>query len=89
MSEAYRPFFEGGRPLTPSDKRLWKIKHEPRMYEYRVPMPAPVVIQEEKPVEVNITAGGLLLLAFLELLKNLSNPEESGIEGQELETPQS
>ena len=43
----------------------------------------------QRPVEVNITAGGLLLLAVLELLKCLSNPEGSGIEGQEIETPQS
>jgi hypothetical protein len=43
----------------------------------------------QRPVEINITAGGLLMLAVVELLKNLSNPEGSGIEGQELETPQS
>ena len=73
MNEAYRP-------VLPHEKRLWKIKHEPRMYEYRVPMPGPLVAQE-KPVEVNITAGGLLMLAFLELLNCLSNSEGSGIEG--------
>jgi len=81
MNEAYRP-------VLPHEKRLWKIKHEPRMYEYRVPMPGPLVAQE-KPVEVNITAGGLLMLAFLELLNCLSNSEGSGIEGLEIETPQS
>jgi hypothetical protein len=36
----------------------------------------------QRPVEVNISAGGLLLLAFLELLNCLSNSEESGIEGE-------
>jgi hypothetical protein len=44
---------------------------------------------QQPPAEVNITAGGLLMLALLGLLKCLSNPEGSGIEGQELETPQS
>jgi hypothetical protein len=75
MNEAYRP-------VLPHEKRLWKIKHEPRMYEYRVPMPAQIAVQE-KPVEVNITAGGLMILAFLELLNCLSNSEGSGIERQE------
>jgi hypothetical protein len=73
MNEAYRPIFA-------HDKRLWKLRHEPRMYEYRVPMPAPNVVQE-KPLEVKVTAGGLLMLALLELLNCLSNSEGSGIEG--------
>jgi hypothetical protein len=81
MNEAYRP-------VLPHEKRMWKIKHEPRLLEYRVPLPAQVEAAQ-RPVEINISAGGLLMLAVLELLKNLSNPEGSGIEGQELETPQS
>jgi hypothetical protein len=76
MNEAYRP-------VLPHEKRLWKIRYEPRMYEYRKfdflePKQEAVV---QRPVEVNISAGGLLLLAFLELLKNLSNPDGSSIEG--------
>jgi hypothetical protein len=44
--------------------------------------------KQEQPV-VNITAGGILLFAFLELLNCLSNNAGSGIEGLEIETPQS
>ena len=58
------------------------------MYEYRVPMPSDVQ-RQERPVEVNVTAGGLLMLAFLELLNCLSNNAGLGIEGLEIETPQS
>jgi len=47
------------------------------------------MVTQERPVEVNITAGGLLMLAFLELLNCLSTSEGSGIEGLEIETPQS
>jgi hypothetical protein len=78
MNEAYRP-------VLPHEKRMWKIRNEPKMYEHMKldflePKQEAVA---QRPVEVNISAGGLLLLVFLELLKNLSNPEGSGIEGQE------
>ena len=44
---------------------------------------------QERPAVINVTAGGILMLAILELLNCLSNPEGSGIEGLEIETPQS
>jgi hypothetical protein len=79
----------GYRPVLPHEKRLWKARFEPQIYEYHSYNRAQDEAQE-KPVVVNITAGGILLLAFLELLNSLSNPEESGIEGkEEIETPQS
>ena len=37
----------------------------------------------QRPVEVNISAGGILLLALLGMLNYLSNPEGSDIQGQE------
>jgi hypothetical protein len=83
MNEAYRP-------VLPHEKRLWKIRHEPRMYEHRkIPMLTPAVVTQERPVEVSVSAGGIVSLALLELLNCLSNPEGSGIEGLEIETPQS
>jgi hypothetical protein len=74
---------EGYRPIFRHEKELWKIRNEPRMYEYSIfPQPTPMATQE-RPVEVNITAGGILMLALLDLLNCLSNSEGSGIEGQE------
>jgi hypothetical protein len=69
------------RPVLPHEKRLWKARFEPQIYEY-ASYTAPE-LRDERPVVVNITAGGILLLAFLELLNSLSNPEESDIERQE------
>jgi hypothetical protein len=64
---------------------MWKIRHEPRMYEqlkmdFFEPKREAVA---QRPVEVNISAGGILLLALLGMLNYLSNPEGSGIEGRE------
>jgi hypothetical protein len=77
----------GYRPVLPHEKRMWEIQYKPKMYEYGGFDRTQAV--QEKPVAVNITADGILMLAILELLKSLSNPEESDIQGQERETPQS
>jgi hypothetical protein len=78
----------GYRPVLPREKRLWKIANERRIIEYGGFDRRSQEVQQ-RPGAVNITADGILLLAILELLKSLSNPEWSGIEGQEIETPQS
>jgi hypothetical protein len=84
MSEMYRP-------LGRMEKERFKRLNEPRRWEYQVLSPEELarnrarllgVDREEQPV-VNITAGAVLLFAFLELLNSLSNSEELGIEGQE------
>jgi len=75
MNEKYKP-------RLPYEHRAWKIAHEPRMYEYKVPLGASGVMQE-RPGEGNVSAGVLFLLAFLGLLNCLSNVEGSGIEGLE------
>jgi hypothetical protein len=62
MNERYRPVLN-------HEKRLWKIKHEPRMYEYKLFPDTPDVT-------------GLLTLALLwEILNRLPANAESGIEG--------
>jgi hypothetical protein len=61
---------------------MWKIANERRIYQYGGYERAQEV--QERAGGVNITADGILLLAILELLKSLSNPEWSGIEGQEI-----
>ena len=66
-----------------------KIRHEPRMWEYQIFSPEQLernrtrLEGREQPGEIKMTAGAILLLALLELLNSLSNPEGSGIEGQE------
>ena len=57
--------------------------------EYRNIFLTPPMETQERPAVINVTAGGILMLALLELLNCLSNPEGSGIEGLEIETPQS
>jgi hypothetical protein len=73
------------------EKERWKRLHEPRRWEYQVLSEEQLAANrarllgigtQEQPV-INITAGGLLMLALLELLNSLSNSEGSGIEGQE------
>jgi hypothetical protein len=85
MSEMYRP-------LGRMEKERFKRVHEPRRWEYKILPDEQLAANrarllgigtQEQPV-VNITAGGLLMLAFLELLNCLSNSEELGIEGQEI-----
>jgi hypothetical protein len=70
------------RPLLPHEERAWKARFEPQVYEYKNIFATPMETQE-RPVVINVTAGGILLLTLLELLNCLSNPEASGIEGQE------
>jgi hypothetical protein len=66
--------------LTEHDKRMWKIRHEPRMYESKLDFFEPgLEAVAQRPVEVNISAGGILLLALLGMLNYLSNPEGSDI----------
>jgi hypothetical protein len=55
---------------------MWKIKNEPKMYEYRIPI-EPRQEAAESP-EIRLTAGGLLLLALLGLIFGLTE----GIEGE-------
>jgi hypothetical protein len=84
MSEAYRP-------LGKLAQERWKRLNEPHRWEYQILSDEELAANrarllgigtQEQPV-VNITAGGLLMLAFLELLIGLSNNAGSGIEGQE------
>jgi hypothetical protein len=93
MTEGYRPVFREGeykpvfgwdiRPIKRHEQELKRLMtcHTVQGYDING-MPGNSTVQrEERPVEVNITAGGLLLLAVLGLLNCLSNPEGSGIEG--------
>jgi hypothetical protein len=79
-------------PIFRHEKERLKRMNEPRAWEYEIFTKEELArnrarlegrYPEEKPVEINITAGGLLMLAFLELLNSLSNPKESAIERQE------
>ena len=64
MSEVYRPQFRDIRPIKPHEKELQR--REIKMYEVNG-MPGHWNMQsDERPVEANVTAGGLLLVAFLE-----------------------
>ena len=65
------------------------MKHEPHIISYTLDLPVPLGIHE-RPVEIRyvrevpeVSVSSLLWLAFLELLNCLSNPEGSGIEGEE------
>jgi len=78
------------QPLTQQQKRMQRLRYEPRVYEY-VKLPGlDRLMEESRPVGENIPAWGILLLAFLGMLNYLSNPEGSDIQGgREIETPQS
>jgi hypothetical protein len=58
---------------------MWKLRYEPRAYEYKMDLPATlpemVVHDEEKP------GVGLFLVALLSAILDLPVKEESGIEG--------
>ena len=71
---------ERDRPIGRHERKMWKLRYEPRMYEYQ-PLPVPAV-KPETPAEAKPSIGALLFLAFLELLNGLSNAEGSGIEGE-------
>jgi len=75
---------EGYRPLGRLEKERWKRIHEPRAWEYQMLTPEELArnrarLEGRETAAVNITAGGLLMLALLGLLMNLSGAFESGI----------
>ena len=85
MSEMYRP-------LGKLAQERWKRRNEPHRWEYKILSDEQLAANralllgigtQEQPI-VNITAGALLLFAFLGLLNCLSNSEELGIEEQEI-----
>jgi len=82
MNENYRPIF-------PSEKKLWKLRHESRGYEYKL-IPLEQLEARPQPQVEARSLGALLLLGFLNLILSLSDPEDFGIEGGgKIETPQS
>jgi hypothetical protein len=78
------------RPLTPHQKKMHKIRHEPRKYEY-LPLPQAMQEQQARDLREGEPEGfGLLLLGLLNALSSLPENDVSGIDGgQEWQTPQS
>ena len=76
------------RPFTPHAKRLHKLRTEPWMYEYTIPLPAQVVRQERLAErEVSPVAW---LLSLVKAFIDLPVGEDCGIAGgQNRATPQS
>jgi hypothetical protein len=71
---------ESYRPFTEHDKRMMKLRYEPRAYEYKIPLrPADMTIRET-PAERETTSLGLLVRALLKSLNCLPEGSESGIE---------
>ena len=68
---------------------MWRLRHEPRGYEYEL-IPLEQLEPRQQPQVEARSLGALLLLGFLNLILSLSDSEDFGIEGGEkIETPQS
>jgi hypothetical protein len=72
---------EGYRPLSEHDKKMQRIRTQPRTYEY-LPLPAPMrEAQEQARMQDGEQSGaGLFMLALLFSLIGLPEDGESGIE---------
>jgi hypothetical protein len=83
MKEGYT-YQPGGeyRPLTPHQKKMHKLRYEPRMYEYKMPLPAemPEMTIWEAPAEKEMPSLGVLAVALLKWLNCLPEGDESSIE---------
>jgi hypothetical protein len=81
---------ESYRPISQHEKRMWKIRHEPRKYEY---LPLPQAMQEQQARDVREAEPeglGSFWIGLLNALTNLPEGDDSGIDGgQEWQTPQS
>ena len=80
MNENYRPIF-------PSEKKIWKLRHEPRGYEYKlIPLwqleGRPEPGQQPEPEEEKMSVLGFLALVFLSAILDLPEPEGSAIDGE-------
>ena len=82
MSEQYRPF-------TAHEKRMWKLRYEPRMYDYEL-IPLERLAGKPEPEEQKMSVLGFLALVFLSAILDLPAPEGSAIDEEgKIETPQS
>ena len=89
MTEQFRPLLdENRRPFTAAEKRRWKIRHEPRMYDYElIPLwqleGRPEPGQQPQPEQKMSVLGflGFLFLTFLDAIIDLPDYKELGIEG--------
>ena len=91
MSEAYRPFLldEKRQPFTKREKRQWKLRYEPRMYDYEL-IPLEKLAGQPEPEEEKMSVLGFLALVFLSAILDVPAPEGSDIDEEgKIETPQS
>ena len=70
---------------------MWKLRHEPRSYEYKlIPLWQLEGRQQPEPEEEKMSVLGFLALVFLSAILDLPEPEGSAIDGEgKIETPQS
>jgi hypothetical protein len=97
MTEQFRPLLdENRRPFTKHEKKMWKIRHEPRGFEYQlIPLwqleGRPEPGQQPEPEQKMSLLGflGFLFLTFLDAIIDLPEYKELGIDGEgKRETPQ-